>query len=75
MITAKVRCTRKVELGEGDNRSATVNFGPDYANGRNQEWALATPHLSLSMTLNGKAADLFEPRRAYTLQFVENQGA
>jgi hypothetical protein len=70
MITAKVKCDRKTESGEGDNRQAAVSFQPDYADGRNKEWALATPHLSLSMTLNGKAADLFEQGRAYTLQFV-----
>ena len=68
-ITAKVVCSSKNETGEGDSRQALVSFLPDYADGRNKEWSLATPHLSLSMTLNGAAADLFEPQQAYTLTF------
>jgi hypothetical protein len=74
MVTAKVKCTSKAESGEGDSRQAVVGFQPDYADGRNKEWAMATPHLSLSMTLNGQAADLFEQGKAYTLQFVESEG-
>ncbi|MFI5687903.1 hypothetical protein [Streptomyces sp. NPDC051636] len=68
-ITAKVVCGSKTETGEGSSRQALVSFVPDYADGRNKEWSLATPHLSLSMTLNGPASDLFEPQQAYTLTF------
>lgn len=71
MITAKVRCDRKTKTGEGDSRQALVSFQPDYADGRNKEWSLATPHLSLQMTLNGSEADLFEQGSTYTLQFVK----
>lgn len=71
MVTAKIKCTSKAESGEGDNRMAVVGFQPDYADGRNKEWSLATPHLSLSMTLKGDVADRFEQGKAYTLQFVE----
>lgn len=71
MITAKVRCDNKTESGEGESRQAVVTFTPDYADERNKEWAKATPHLSLSMTLNAKAVDLFEQGAAYTLQFVK----
>jgi glucose-6-phosphate isomerase len=71
MITAKVRCCHKTESGEGENRTARVSFLPDYVDGRNAEWAAATPSLSLEMTLNNKAADLFKADTAYTLQFVE----
>lgn len=46
-------------------------FSPDYAEGRNAEWALATPSLSLTMTVNGDAAQHFAAGTAYTLQFVE----
>jgi hypothetical protein len=69
MITAKIRCTGKTVTGEGDNRCAQVSFGPDYAEGRNVQWALATPHLALSMTLNAAASDLFERSASYTLVF------
>jgi hypothetical protein len=72
VITAKVTCGTKTESGEGDNRQAVVTFQPDYADGRNKEWSLATPSLSLQMTLNGSASDLFTEGKAYTLEFVEN---
>ena len=71
MITAKVTCQTKTETGEGDTRQALVTFVPDYADGRNKEWSLYTPALSLSMTLKGDVADRFEQGKAYTLQFVE----
>lgn len=71
MITAKIQCSSKNESGEDDNRMAVVSFQPDYADGRNAEWALATPHLSLSMTLRGEVADRFEQGKRYILQFVE----
>lgn len=73
MITAKIKCSSKAESGEGDDRRAVVGFQPDYADGRNKEWASATPHLSLSMILKGSVADLFAVDRAYTLQFIENE--
>lgn len=68
MITAKVTCQTKAPAGEGQFE---VTFVPDYADGRNKDWALYTPSLSLSMTVRGEVADRFEPGRAYTLQFVE----
>jgi hypothetical protein len=71
MITAKIKCTTKDESGEGEQRQVVVGFMPDYADGRNKEWSLYTPNLSLSMTLKGAVADRFEPGKAYTLQFVE----
>jgi len=69
-ITAKVTCHLKNESGEGDQRQAVVSFLPDYADGRNKEWSLYTPALSLQMTLKGAVADQFEPGTAYTLTFT-----
>lgn len=71
MITARVVCSNKTENGEGEHRTAHASFLPDYADGRNKEWANATPSLSLSMTLNAHAADLFRQGQAYELRFVE----
>jgi hypothetical protein len=71
MITAKIICQSKNETGEGDTRQTAVSFLPDYADGRNKQWSLYTPSLSLSMTLKGDVADRFEQGKAYTLQFVE----
>jgi len=77
MITAKVKCVNKEEssyqTNEGTVRQARVTFYADYADGRNKEWASATPTLNLTMTLNGHAADLFDQGTAYTLQFVEDE--
>lgn len=69
MITAKITCNLKQEYGEGENRYATVGFQPDYADGANKEWAFATPHLDLRMTLRGDVVDRFEPGQKYTLTF------
>jgi len=69
MITAKVHCQSKTEIGEGDNHQATVTFVPDYADGRNKEWSMYTPALSLTMTVKGAVADRFKAGDAYTLTF------
>lgn len=53
MITAKVVCNSWTASGEGEQRQVVVTFLPDYADGRNKEWSLYTPALSLSMTLKG----------------------
>jgi len=71
MVTAKVHCQSKTETGEGDARQVNVTFVPDYADGRNKEWALYTPGLSLTMGLKGSVADRFEAGKAYTLTFTE----
>jgi hypothetical protein len=73
MVTAKVTCHMKNATGDGDKRQVAVSFLPDYADGRNKEWSLYTPALSLSMTLRGDVADRFEVGKAYTLQFVESE--
>lgn len=71
MVTAKIICQSKQESGEGEERQATVNFIPDYNDGRNKEWAKYTPGLSLTMGLRGSVADKFEQGKAYTLTFTE----
>lgn len=70
MITAKVAVQAKHASGEGDQRQVAVTFIADYQDGRNKEWSLYTPALSLSMTLKGDVADRFEVGQAYELQFV-----
>jgi len=72
MVTAKIQCQTKQESGEGDARQVTVTFVPDYADGRNKEWALYTPGLSLTMGLRGPVADRFEVGSRYTLTFAES---
>lgn len=70
--TAKILVSNKTESGEGDARQASVSFYADYADGRNKEWSLATPSLSMTMTLKGPVADQFEIGKRYTLTFTED---
>jgi len=72
MVTAKIQCQSKQASGDGDARQVVVTFVPDYADGRNKEWSLYTPALSLSMTLKGGVADRFEAGKGYTLTFDES---
>jgi hypothetical protein len=68
-VTAKVVCTKK-DTGWQD--SAALTFSPDYADGRNAEWAQATPALSLQMTVKADVAEHFQIGDAYTLTFESN---
>ena len=69
MITAKVKCVRKEAFGSG----TTLEFQPDYVDGRNKEWAEATPALSLTMTVQSAVAEHYEVGQAWTLQFVPTE--
>lgn len=75
MVTAKIVCYSKEEFKDEDDvvNAASVEFTADYAGGRNQEWAGATPFLALKMKLNGGAAQLFEQGKRYTLLFEEDE--
>lgn len=64
-ITAKVTCSAKQESGN----QTSLSFVPDYADGRNKEWSLYTPSLSLSMTVKNEVAANFEQGKPYTLTF------
>lgn len=68
-VTAKVKLESRNPQGD----QTTLQFGPDYQDGRNQDWAAATPHLQLHMTVNGEVVDFFEPG-AYTLTFEKTEG-
>lgn len=65
-VTAKVKVSNKEAQGDG----YAVSFYADYADGRNEEWKLATPTLSLSMTMNAAAAEHFDTGQAFTLTFT-----
>lgn len=64
-VTAKVKLDRKDE-GAGQ---VSLAFSPDYADGRNAEWAAYTPALSLQMTVKPEVATHFEQGKPYTLTF------
>lgn len=71
-VTAKVRLNQLV--GEADEPKLLV-FGPDYADSRNKQWAQATPHLDLRMTVTAKVARHFAPGESYTLTFTRSDAA
>lgn len=66
-ITAKIECTNKSTAWEG---ATSLSFGPDYADGRNAEWAAATPSLSVSLTVIDSVAERFEVGGKSTLTFT-----
>lgn len=69
-VTAKVICTNNDANNAGGPGSHTVTFAPDYADGRNAEWAAATPSLSLTMTVKADVAEHFPQGKRLTLAFV-----
>lgn len=72
MVTAKVKCYSKNDVGEGNASLAfSANYTDDKGNRINEDWAVATPTLSVSMTVNAAAAQRFEQGKAYTLTFEE----
>jgi hypothetical protein len=66
-FTAKIRLTYK----SADNEDGPVNlsFSPDYADGRNAEWAAATPSLSLAMSVKQELAARLDVGTSFTLTF------
>jgi hypothetical protein len=50
-MTAKVRLEYMQTPGGGGEGTSTLRFGPNYSDDKNQEWATATPALSLTMTV------------------------
>lgn len=48
-----------------------ITLSPDYLDGRNKEWAAATPAGLIQMTIkNELAADVFQPQQAFTVTFT-----
>lgn len=73
-VTAKVTLSTKQTSNEGTAYEAVqLGFFPDYADGRNKAWAVATPSLSLTMTVKPDVAARFHQGRAYTLTFSPNE--
>lgn len=71
-ITAKVKLESK-ESCSWDPSQVQLHFSPDYNDGRNKEWADATPALSLNMTVKGDVASAFNTGDAFTLTFDKSE--
>lgn len=67
-ITAKVRCASRVRITD---ELDVVQFGPDYTDGANAEWAYYTP--SMNLTMNVRHDVPFEQGVAYTLTFTKDE--
>jgi len=67
-VTAKVKVSNKQQHENG----VTLAFAPDYQDGRNKEWAVRTPSLSLTMTVLDRVAEQFEVGDAVTLTFEKD---
>lgn len=65
-VTAKVECTGR---SVGYNDSVSLSFMPDYHDGRNAEWAEATPSLSFQMTVKASVAEHFQLNGKYIVTF------
>ena len=72
-MTAKVRLASKMPFPGADYTQ--LSFYPDYADGRNKEWASATPTLTLVMNVKKEVADRLESQAAYTLTFTPDEEA
>lgn len=65
-VTAKFKVSRRSEMGW----ATEIELTPDYAEGRNAEWAEATPSGMIRMTVkNQVAAEQFAEGRAFTVVF------
>jgi len=65
-VTAKFKVSRRNEMGW----ATEIELTPDYAQGRNAEWAEATPAGMIRMTVkNELAAREFTEGRPFTVTF------
>ena len=73
-VTAKVVVNTKETRSEGtEYEQVYLGFGADYADGRNKDWAVATPSLTVAMTVKPEVAEHFQQGQTYTLVFRPNE--
>jgi hypothetical protein len=51
--------TGKQEWGEHEHRYVSLTLSCDYGDGRNKEWAAASPSAVLQMTVKGEVGDRY----------------
>ena len=72
MITAKLKCTNKVENQEGYvSLTFNANYRDDDGNLINQDWAYATPYAAYNTTVKAEVGALFEQGKSYLVTFEE----
>lgn len=74
-VTAKVVVSKHDTINEGTAYEAvSLAFAADYADDRNKAWAVATPSISLMMTVKPDVAALFPMGKPFTLTFSPEEG-
>jgi hypothetical protein len=69
-VTAKFRVLRQTDM----KWATEIEMVPDYADGRNKEWAEATPAGIIRLTVkNALAAEQFKPGQAFLVTFEPEQ--
>jgi hypothetical protein len=67
--TLKMLLTSKTLHGGGTG----LAFTTDYADGRNKEWASATPVADIKFTVKNEIGERFELGKAYTFTVTESE--
>jgi len=71
--TLRTKCTTKTTPGNAGDGTTSLGFTPDYQDGRNQDWATATPNLHLQFTVKDEIGERFELGKAYTFTVSETE--
>lgn len=66
-ITAKVKVYKSPGYAGSDD--VRLDFSADYGEGKNKEWATATPVINVMMYVKPEVAEKFESGKSYTLTF------
>ncbi len=73
--TLKMRLSSKTLSGSGEDARCGLQFTTDYADGRNKEWASATPVADIKFTVRHEIGEWFELGAAYTFTVSESDGS
>lgn len=69
-VTAKFKVSRVTDYQWASEPTAEVEFTPDYAQGKNADWAKYTPSGVIRLTCNNPAVlEQFQQGRAFTVTF------
>jgi hypothetical protein len=71
-VSKRVSAKVKLQAVQDNGVNVGLTFTPDYEEGRNAEWADATPALSLTMTVKAEVGALFEAGKCYTMYLEED---
>jgi len=71
--TLKMRLSSKTLSGSGEYAQCALQFTTDYQDGRNREWATATPVADIKFTVKDEIGERFELGKAYTFTVSETE--